>query len=61
MKEPFYREETSEITICNTCRGRGIVEERVSAYDHEAVTCKRCNGLGRVLKRFVITYETLEL
>ena len=37
MKEPFYREETSEITICNTCRGRGTVEERVSAYDYEEI------------------------
>ena len=53
----MIRDSTStEVVLCPACTGIGEVSERTSAYDSENVSCKKCNGTGRLVKSTIINY-----
>lgn len=45
-----------DIKLCNSCNGKGDIEQYLHRNDYETVICKKCNGTGRVITR-TYSYE----
>lgn len=60
MSKVVREQSTSELIVCDICKGTGTVSERINAYEDEDVICKKCNGMRVLCKTVTTTLMTVD-